>query len=959
MQEAYATAAAADPAGLRAVSELFAELVSAGEPEQLAPRQEVPPDASGYVCADVRRLQLAATALVHGEGAAEGDFTQLARRLKDASGLDGEVVCYVPPVKMTARALQKALEDYDGDALRLIDVARLSLVCGSFAGVCGVLRALAAAAAEGEVRVIRGKDRLRKAFPAGVMTNGYRDLVLTLQLPGSTHLAELQVHLRALFDLKSEAHQHYGPARTLHLLDPFLVEFQGDWSESASVAVESGAIRKLHLDCAPGLDVSALCSSLAVSTCVVEHLSVAFADLSGEAAPTLQRLLQCGTCPSLTDIDLSYARGVGAELVGAALRRRDMLRVTASGCPLACTLEELLGDEGGEALSRLDLMDCGLTGPIPPSIARLQSLRTLHLNSNRISGRFPRELCALAALEVLVLNDTALQGSLPPELEQMQALRTLNLRCGYDGTVHRGSWPAALSRLPNLERLLLDNNKFDDELPRGLGELTALRELRLSGCCRSNDVRIPDEWRGLTTLECLHLRRNRLKGRLPPWLSELPKLRELFLDGNLFNGAVPREWAGFQSLRRLGLGNCGMLQGSADKWPCIPGLEHIKLGPNPKMQSHGTLTHWLAGQPQLTSLTVHRANNLFQGDALAAACNLPLLRELSVVQCKLRQVPAELRCPGLERLQLTACLLSGPFPTQLTALAALTELDLSQNGLQGALPEEIGQLSALSSLRLSSNRLSGPLPRSLARLGRLETFCFDDQYTQVEAESEEEGAGIRGPFPEVLFELPGLTELNLAWTGLSGALPERIGALGELRALSLASNSLAAPLPAALAELTQLEQLNLEGNELRCAFPELRAQPRLQSLRIGGNHFGGSVPVAWREELPALTELDVDEQNLGPDAGFLGEMPQLRRLRIIADFALREDIVRRLFGEDRKGFQIEVGGLRSTTRRSGGSSRRDSGQASPGSSMGQSQTFSETARGRSGSPESPTGGGSP
>ena len=100
-----------------------------------------------------------------------------------------------------------------------------------------------------------------------------------------------------------------------------------------------------------------------------------------------------------------------------------------------------------------------------------------------------------------------LRGSIPAELGDLTELQTLDLRSNQ----LTGSIPAWLGDLTNLRRLYLGSNRLAGPIPAELGALT-----NLEGCCRSgaNELTgpIPAEVGALTNLESLRLSDNQLTG---------------------------------------------------------------------------------------------------------------------------------------------------------------------------------------------------------------------------------------------------------------------------------------------------------------------------------------------------------------------------------------------------------------------------------------------------------------
>jgi tetratricopeptide (TPR) repeat protein len=101
------------------------------------------------------------------------------------------------PLKTEARCAEKAKDDYGGDVLRLIDIARASIVVDNEAQLRAVFDALIDTS-----DVVRLKNRF-----ANPSFNGYRDALFNVRVDG--HIAEVQVHLTPFLEQKGEAHKHY------------------------------------------------------------------------------------------------------------------------------------------------------------------------------------------------------------------------------------------------------------------------------------------------------------------------------------------------------------------------------------------------------------------------------------------------------------------------------------------------------------------------------------------------------------------------------------------------------------------------------------------------------------------------------------------------------------------------------------------------------------------------------
>ena len=176
-------------------------------------------------------------------------------------------------------------------------------------------------------------------------------------------------------------------------------------------------------------------------------------------------------------------------------------------------------------VTRLDLPENNLTGPIPPELGGLTNLEELYLRSNSLTGLIPPELGGLTNLEALWLYGNSLTGPIPPEL----------------------------GGLTNLEELYLRSNSLTGLIPPELGGLTNLEALWLYG--NSLTGPIPPELGGLTNLEALWLYDNSLTGPIPPELGGLTNLEYLYLHDNSLTGPLPSNLTNLTALSQFDWGS--------------------------------------------------------------------------------------------------------------------------------------------------------------------------------------------------------------------------------------------------------------------------------------------------------------------------------------------------------------------------------------------------------------------
>ena len=114
------------------------------------------------------------------------------------------------PLKGEARCVEKAVNEYDGDYSKLVDVVRCSIVVDTEDQLEAVARALLDANAT-SYRVVRLKNRFKDP-----LFNGYRDALYSISvrvvLAGGGeiwHVCEVQLHLAAVLAHKEESHEYY------------------------------------------------------------------------------------------------------------------------------------------------------------------------------------------------------------------------------------------------------------------------------------------------------------------------------------------------------------------------------------------------------------------------------------------------------------------------------------------------------------------------------------------------------------------------------------------------------------------------------------------------------------------------------------------------------------------------------------------------------------------------------
>lgn len=135
-----------------------------------------------------------------------------------------------------------------------------------------------------------------------------------------------------------------------------------------------------------------------------------------------------------------------------------------------CTLSGVTSSSG--VVTAIDWSFKMLTGPIPPEIGTLTSLKSLDLAWNQLTGALPKEIGKLTNLVKLNVPLNFLNGTLPVEIGNLTKLTWLYL--GYNNFV--GAIPKEIGKLTSLNKLLLMDCYFSGSVPTEIGNLVNLKE---------------------------------------------------------------------------------------------------------------------------------------------------------------------------------------------------------------------------------------------------------------------------------------------------------------------------------------------------------------------------------------------------------------------------------------------------------------------------------------------------
>ncbi|CDY36315.1 BnaA01g31030D [Brassica napus] len=227
-----------------------------------------------------------------------------------------------------------------------------------------------------------------------------------------------------------------------------------------------------------------------------------------------------------------------------------------------------------ESLTTLDVGHNKLTGKLPKSLINSSFLEVLNVESNFFNDTFPFWLSSLPHLKILVLRSNAFHG--PIHDTSFPKLQIVDISQNhFNGSLSSDyfvKWSAMLSLGKNydqwddkymgvsyyhdsmvlmnkglemeLVRILkiytaldFSGNKFEGEIPRSIGLLKELHVLNLSNNAFTGHI--PSSLGNLTALESLDVSQNQLSGEIPQELGELSFLSYMNFSHNQLTGLVP------------------------------------------------------------------------------------------------------------------------------------------------------------------------------------------------------------------------------------------------------------------------------------------------------------------------------------------------------------------------------------------------------------------------------------
>jgi Leucine-rich repeat (LRR) protein len=619
----------------------------------------------------------------------------------------------------------------------------------------------------------------------------------------------------------------------------------------------------------------------------------------------------------------------------------DVVNISENGTEWCGALSESV-----PLLRVLSMNSCNLTGPIEPSLSRLNSLAVIDLSDNEFNssvpdyfadfplkdlvlsscgliGIFPREIFHISTLTVLDLswNGNLTLGTLPnfpleSSLESVNLpgtntfdhipnsignLRNLSYLC-LDFCELSGRVPTTIGKILKLKELYLSFNSLSGSIPQSLFALPNLQTLDLSENNFTGQLKLEESSISFAPLTYLDLSNNHLNGSIPREIYKLSNLELLAISSNQFSGPIPRE---IYKLSNLVLLDISSNQFSGPIPNCIfklSSLEFLHLMSN---NFNGTVKLSLLQHLQnLTSL--YLSNNQISIEDVSdedLQLSFPKINYFGLASCNLNQIPRLLRYhDNLDDVDLSNNHLHGVIPSWIwekfhshSSFASLY-LDLSHNEYTSV--DNISICPALPScwnfysIDLSFNKIKGNIP--LIGAGFLD--YSNNEFSKIPSNYAVYLNGtvylifstnsLTGEIPSAICEAPYIQFVDLSHNNFSGSIPSCIVGLPYLAFLNLAKNKLHGIIPHNISKTSRLVILDLSNNKLHGALPRpLMRCTYLMILALENNYIVDTFPF-WLGKMPNLQVLILNSNQfhgtLDLHSKLATENSLFRKIRIIS-----------------------------------------------------------------------------
>eukprot|EP00522_Entomoneis_paludosa_P006889 CAMPEP_0172439602 /NCGR_PEP_ID=MMETSP1065-20121228/531_1 /TAXON_ID=265537 /ORGANISM="Amphiprora paludosa, Strain CCMP125" /LENGTH=2621 /DNA_ID=CAMNT_0013188305 /DNA_START=60 /DNA_END=7928 /DNA_ORIENTATION=- len=536
------------------------------------------------------------------------------------------------------------------------------------------------------------------------------------------------------------------------------------------------------------------------------------------------------------------------------------------------------------ALTVLDLTQTDMSDLSNVGQLSSSNIRSLSLASNYFTGNLPNSIFNLVSLEELDISHNRFDGALSGLVGQMTKLQRLYIF----GNKFSGQFPTQIGNLINLQELKASENSFGGTMPTEINNLSNLEHLSLRQATSSSSIggSLP-AFGNLARLTSLHLDGNALGGELPSgFLSGTTRASdtvELFLSNNRFTGAVPSSWA--TRFRKLNLDLTGNLLTSFGDGVC---------------DQDG----WMDGLVETYGcdaiLCEKRHYNEF-GRQTGPGSQCRDCNEVEVLgakECGTAPITQQGKDIDIlveffhethgENWKIDSGWTTGADHCTWHGITCgpsgqVKIVSLENNGLTGTPPASVFDLEGLTELDLRNNEISFSF-EGISNAVNLASL--DLSSTHLDSVDGIQGAST-------------LADLRLDDNDLKGPFPAEILSLKSLRRLSMNSNQIEGLLPKSISDMDFLIELFLVDNRFEGQIPaQLGGLSRLKILDLSGNNFDGTIPTDFNnlQEIETLA-LQRGGGAQGPEGtslaglgrGIYGPLPAFERLENLKQLFLGEN----------------------------------------------------------------------
>ncbi|CAO2044579.1 unnamed protein product [Urochloa humidicola] len=319
-------------------------------------------------------------------------------------------------------------------------------------------------------------------------------------------------------------------------------------------------------------------------------------------------------------------------------------------------------------LRTIDLKSNNFGGELAKvNFSTLHNLKTLDILYNNFTGTVPESIYSSRNLDALRLSGNNLHGQLSPRMGNLKSLTFLSL--AINNFTNITNTLQILKRCTNLTTLLIGNNFRGEFMPQDdtFNGFENIQVLDIQKCLLSG--KMPLWISKLANLELLLLGGNQLSGPIPTWINTLNHLFYLDLSNNSLTGAIPTS-----------LMNMSMLTLEKTTAHLDPRIFNLPVydGPScqyriqvafPKMLDLSSNKLTGAIPPEIGQLkalvSLNLSFNNLTGPILTSICNLTNLQVLDLSNNNLTSaIPSELEnLHFLSRFNVSNNNLEGPIPT--------------------------------------------------------------------------------------------------------------------------------------------------------------------------------------------------------------------------------------------------------------------------------------------------------